>query len=278
MSVDTRDVQVRLIAMISTFHDVCVQNGLVYYIIGGTMLGAVRHKGFIPWDDDIDIGMPRKDYDILIEKAKDLFDRDYLIKSYASDPSFEYQFAKLFDSNTTLIEYLSYKKEGVVGGIYVDIFPIDGLGNTRSEAASRFNKCVIISKLIRYKIMNCVSPKYLGRILQVLLRPIDLISLRRMFDWYLNKHEYCKCDYVANILGAWGLKEIMPRSHFGNPTEYLFEGLKLLGPEKADEYLSSLYGDYMTLPPLGKRQSHHKSIYVNLDLPFAKYEKEEVAK
>ena len=116
---DLRQFQLRSVVLLDAIDKVCKEHGIKYYVIAGTLLGALRHKGFIPWDDDLDIALMRSDYDLLIEHASEWFPEPFSIVAYNNDLSYPKYFAKLEDKSTTLVErfYLGY-----VGGIYMDIF------------------------------------------------------------------------------------------------------------------------------------------------------------
>ena len=120
------------IDLFKAFIEVCQKLQLKYYLLGGTLLGAVRHKGFIPWDDDIDVGMPRKDYEIFIQKAQDLLPEHYFVQTLYSEPTIPYNFCKIRNSNTTFVEY-SIKKLNINHGVYIDVFPLDGYPNDKKE-------------------------------------------------------------------------------------------------------------------------------------------------
>lgn len=119
------EIQLKLLDMLKWFHEFCIENKLRYYALGGTMLGAIRHKGFIPWDDDIDVGMPREDYDKMIELVIDKQDEKYRLEKPLQNKDFVYQYCKLYDTSTTLVENTRYKTKR---GVYLDIFPLDGIG------------------------------------------------------------------------------------------------------------------------------------------------------
>ena len=131
------ELQSKLFEMLKWLVDFLNKNNIRYYVVEGTMLGTIRHKGFIPWDDDIDIAIPRDDY----EKLINLFDHqidNYVIESPKNDSKeYLYPFAKIYDVNTTMIEHL---KKDVIRGVYIDIFPLDGIGDTLDEAQKNFKK------------------------------------------------------------------------------------------------------------------------------------------
>lgn len=261
------ELQNRLLVMLKVFHKFCVENKIRYYALGGTMLGAVRHRGFIPWDDDIDVGIPRKDYERLIS-IRDKFPTPYLLEQPLENKDFVYSFAKLYDTTTTLIENTRYKTKR---GIYLDLFPLDGIGNTYRESVANFKKIDKTNNLINTKV--CAVRKgrafyknaaiVIGRLIpsclfnwQKAIKKNNDICAARDFDKY---------EYVANVHGNWREKEISKRTTFGEPTLYKFEDMQIYGPAKADEYLRGVYNNYMQLPPEEKRHSHHDYIFLDLE-------------
>lgn len=135
-SYDIRPLQLRILNILLALDRVCKEHNLRYYLWAGTMLGAIRHKGFIPWDDDLDIAMPRKDYDLLMKNAKDWMPEPFEVVSYETDAeNYPLPFAKIQDGSTTLIErmHLSY-----LGGIYLDVFPLDGMPSSSLERRLHF--------------------------------------------------------------------------------------------------------------------------------------------
>ena len=123
MEYDIRPLQLHLLDILISFQQVCEKQGLKYYMVDGSLLGAMRHKGFIPWDDDMDIAMPRDDYERLIQHSKEWLPEPLEFVCYENDPKYPLHFGKIQDASTTLIErpHLYY-----LGGVYVDVFPIDG--------------------------------------------------------------------------------------------------------------------------------------------------------
>jgi len=265
-----------LLEMLSWFHDFCVDNNLRYYVVGGTMLGAVRHQGFIPWDDDIDVGMPRPDYIRLAKLLKKHTGRYVLETPYTERMDFYYPISKLYDTETTLVENTRYK---VKRGIYLDIFPLDGTGNSEEESMSFFRniKCqrnllLALTTGIRegrnfwknaaILLMRCVPDWLLNK--KRMLLSLDKLSQQKSFD---------QSEWVGNMMGNWMERELMPRQVLGTPTQYLFGSLKVFGPEDYDGYLTSLYGNWRELPPPDKRKSHHDYLYIDLENSYLYIEK-----
>ena len=137
------ELQQELLKILKWFHGFCVENNLRYYADGGTMLGAVRHKGFIPWDDDVDVCMPREDYNKLISLSASL-PKPYVLETPQSEAKdFLYAFSKIYNTDTTLIEK---GKKNIKRGIYLDVFPLDGLGNSEKEAKKNFARTAKLVK------------------------------------------------------------------------------------------------------------------------------------
>ena len=265
------ELQSKLVEIMSFFHDICQKNNIRYYILGGTCLGAVRHGGFIPWDDDIDVGLPRKDYDRFIELMKSGGNEKYVLECPLENKDFVYSYGKLYDTTTTLTENTRYKTKR---GAYLDIFPLDGAGNSVEEYQKHFKKINKYNNYISTKVC-AINPHrkfyknaaiFLGRCL-----PECLFGWRwayKKVDALCRQKNYDECEYIGNMYGNWREREITERSVFGNPTLYNFEGLQIYGPENADKYLSSLYGDYMKLPPKEKQVTHHDFLHLDLKKPY----------
>ena len=261
------DLQNRLFIMLCWFHDYCEENEIRYYAIGGTMLGAARHKGFIPWDDDIDLGVPRKDYNKLIGMFQKPIDGYYLESPYSGNRDFLYSFSKLYDINSTLIEHTRYDCKR---GIYIDIFPLDGVGNSKEEAVSNVRQfdrknmllmmrtCAIRKERRWYKNLSI----HLARLIPSFV--INEKNLAIQLDQLANKMNDEEAVYWANMNGAYRYKEIVKGELFGEPTLYEFEGKMINGPQKYNEYLTEIYGDWSQLPPEDRRKTEHD--FVNLDL------------
>lgn len=268
------EMQSKLLDMLRWLDAYCRMHHIRYYVLGGTMLGAVRHKGFIPWDDDIDIGIPRADYERLCKMLQQSEDGKYMLETvFSEEQAYAYPFAKLYDTTTTLIEN---KKRELIRGIYIDIFPLDGIGNTKEEAQKNFKK--VRRKFQFYLTRTCGIRqgrawwKNLAVRLVSNLPFIDNRKLRIDLDHLCKKYDFDQCQWIGNIFGAWGFKEVMHREIAGQPTEYPFEDLTVYGAEMFDAYLSHLYGKWQELPPVDKQVSHHDYKAVDLNTSFHSYQ------
>lgn len=266
------ELQKKLLDILVWFHNFCIENQLRYYVLGGTMLGTMRHKGFIPWDDDIDVGMPREDYNRLIELLEDKQMDSYVLESPNSKKEdFIYPFAKLYDVRTTLVEHCRYD---VKRGIYLDIFPLDGVGNDLSIAKKHMNKVFVLQDILALKISafrkNRKFYKNFGVFLFRLI-PNKCISAKKLIkkiNVLCQEFDINKSTYGGNLFGQWRGNEIMESSIYGKPTIYKFHGYEIYGVEKPNEYLTNLYGNWQELPPKDKQVSHHDFTYIDLNKSY----------
>lgn len=267
----TSELKSKLTQMLEWFHNFCEENDLCYYALGGTMLGAVRHNGFIPWDDDIDVGMPREDYERL-ESLLSGKDGKYVLETPNTPAKdYFYPFSKIYDTDTTLVENTGIK---IKRGIYIDIFPLDGIGNSCEE--SKENYAAIQKK---YNLLLARTGgirrgrkfyKNAAVALFKLVPPCILKKKELLLDLAnaCKAHDYADCTWCGNLVGAWRFKEVMPKSVMGEPKLYKFEGLDIYGAQDADAYLTSLYGDWRQLPPEDKRVTHHDYVMLDLNSPY----------
>lgn len=261
-------LQTKLLEMFSWLTRFLSDNNLRYYVVGGTMLGAVRHKGFIPWDDDIDIAMPRKDYERLI----DLFSQDvehYVVESVRSDAKdFCYSFVKFYDASTTMTEQAKRK---IKRGVYIDIFPLDGIGQTIEQSIQNYKKIDRLNMLLAMKACKLRKGRKWWKNIAALLGcflPISEKKLSVKLDRVCSAIDFDESVYVGQLMSTYRRKEIMEKEIYGTPTLYDFENIKVYGPEKYDEYLTRIYGDWRKLPPIEKRVTAHDFIELNLNKSY----------
>ena len=247
------------------FDNYCKKNNLKYYMIGGTFLGSIRHKGFIPWDDDMDIAMPREDYEEFLKK----YPQDkYLILNYKTHPEYKYYISKLCSK-----KYVIKEKTGNTVNLFVDIFPIDGMPNNKLLKKIHCLRILYHRMKLSFFYNDTIDKnkkrKFYEKILIVLATRIPFKKLinpskeKYKIDKLLMKYSFYKSNYSGTIMGAYREREIVKTKLFGQPTLYKFEDTKLYGPERFDEYLTHIYGDYMSLPPKEKQICGHiDEIYI----------------
>ncbi|MBR1630505.1 MAG: LicD family protein [Paludibacteraceae bacterium] len=258
-----------LLGHLKAIDDVCQKHGLRYYIYCGTMLGAVRHKGFIPWDDDLDIAMPRPDYERFIRHAGEWLPAPYEFVCWESNPEYPLPFGKIQNADTTLIErpHLYF-----LGGSYIDVFPIDGVPDGRWSQRIHFAKYEILKKIIYMAYRDpyrhghgasCWLPLFCRKV-------IGQQRAQRATRRLLMKHDFSYrrsvCTYDDGMRGI-----IDKESVLGHPTPITFETLRVMGVQHADAYLTQMYGDYMRIPPHDDQRQHNFH-YLDLEHPYRSYD------
>ena len=252
-------MQEKLLEIVKWYHDFCIANNLRYYMIGGSMLGSARHKGFIPWDDDIDVGMPRKDYERFLDLTEGKVIDHYTSESFRSgNPDYVFPFAKLYDTNTTLVEI---KRIPVRRGIFMDVFPLDGASFSKRYQQS-YNKFHLWKNLLSVMTAEVNENRKWNVNMSIRLAAVipfhDALVKRLLYliDHFCKTIDFDNAKTVANLVGSRKSKELLDREIFGTPTLYEFEDTFLYGPELYERYLTELIGDWRTLPPEDKRNGH----------------------
>ena len=264
-----------IVDVLRQFIKFCKEYGLTYYCCGGTAIGAIRHQGMIPWDDDIDVFMPRPDYDRFVEIATSIDLGDYELVTPYNHDNYPLYFVKLCNRHTTLQEEADTP---CVYGLYIDVFPIDGAPDdyeTARAMVQKFtktkNKLEAISthSSFREYLSLLVKPKEWGRFVRktvgFFFRSMYRKRLLRQMNRLMYQYNYETSTLVAVYCGSYGPKEVFPKAWLAGTVPFTFEGLIVDLPSGYDQYLRQYYGDYMQLPPVEKRISHHVKAYFNLD-------------
>lgn len=270
-----REIQLEQIKIIKIFVKICEKENLTYYMIGGTMLGAIRHKGFIPWDDDADFGMPRSDYDKFLTVASKYLTNGVILETFSTNSQYPYYFSRVSSSEHKI--FFGTGKKGRMENIWVDIFPLDGMPNKR--IIRLFHKYYLLlcralyqfSRFEEYVDFNKSNRIWYERFLIFLGNNLPIEKwLSKKKEWCrvdkaLKKYPYEQYDYLINLMGGHKLKELFSKKVFGEGFIYDFEGMKLCGPSNYDFYLKQLYGDYMTFPPEAERNWHRTELIADSD-------------
>ena len=251
------EVKQRLLVLLKDIKEVCKEHNLKFFIIGGTLLGSVRHGGFIPWDDDIDIHMPREDYNKLIQLQKDGLLKNTLHVSELNR-KYKYLFGKYSDNDTIVKEMaLDAGKFGVP----VDIFPLDGLGNTYGEAKKLQEKIKIWTKLQKMFLLN----KWIK--LAIMLTPaFPIFFFRKFIERKFHKLQTKNSFYESKFVGTFVVKSqerrIFKKEIYADTVMLPFEDDKFPAPVGYIEWLERFYGkNYMAIPPLEKQKGHYSTAY-----------------
>lgn len=266
-----REFQLRSVCLLEAIDKVCKKYGIQYYIIAGTLLGAVRHKGFIPWDDDMDIAFMRPDYDMLMEHADEWVPAPFSVVNYKNCAHYPKYFAKLEDTSTTIVErfYLGY-----AGGIYMDIFPLDKVPDNIIRRYIHYRRFNHARKMLYFAYRDPYKrgrgPKsWLPRLIQ---KYYSREKLHERCERILTEYRDSKnCNYVMTHDDGF---RAYKTEIFGEPLRLTFEGVEAAAPKIPDGFLSVIYGkDYMQLPPEKERRSHFHD-YCDLNTPYADFDME----
>ena len=268
MEYDIRELQKIQLEIAIEVKRICEKYDIKYFLIGGTLLGAVRHKGFIPWDDDFDIGMPREDYDAFISLCGSELNESFYLQSYETDPVFWRNFAKV-RKNATFFNEFEIRNKDTHKGIFIDIFPYDnadkiyGCQMYIQSFIVRFLSAIIVRKL---NVDTGPVTSLKNRFLKISSK---VISVERAIRWQMKAMKLnCKrkVDYFVSFGSQYNhRKETMPISKYLPIKEMEFEGIMFKVPNNSDYVLHRIFGDYMTLPPEEKRGGQH-AIEVRFDL------------
>lgn len=254
---ETREI---LLSLMDNIHAFCEKYGIKYYLAFGTLLGAVRHNGFIPWDDDIDIVMPRPDYDKFIELYSKEGDERLLASNV--DERYKYPFAKLCKKNTLLIE--KGGNAGVEIGVYLDVFPLDALGNSEKDAKKIMRELLPfvnlnLSLLVKQwrKEVSFVKNFAIWNLHNIALIMGGHRKLLKKIDKIIRTYDYNESAYVGEVIDEIQYKRITDKRLYENRELHVFEGRQFYIPSGYDKILKNFYGDYMTPPPVDKRVLTH---------------------
>lgn len=261
------DTQRYILYVLQEVTRVLEELNIPYFMQGGTMLGAIRHGGFIPWDDDVDLGIPRAEYDRMLKEVAAHLPENLELRTYDDETDHHYYFARIVDKRYQIRRMGSIEER--LENIWVDLFPLDGMPN--GFVSRQWHKMRLLVTRLKFH-LSCfekVNIKRPGRPLveRIIIR---FAMITHVGSWWntrkqldkldrlLKKYPPEKSDYLVNFTGQTSFKfnEMFKKEIYGQGKTYPFENMTLIGPEQYDPYLKSLYGDYMTPPKESDRNAH----------------------
>lgn len=263
-----RQLQLKELELLKFFQKICADNNISYFALGGTLLGAIRHKGFIPWDDDIDVGIPRPDYERLckILEEKDL-PEGLRFHTYKNSEDYIRYFGHIEDTSFKIVRHDKIKAEEAFA--WIDLFPLDAMPNNSLLRKLKVYQVLVLRAMFRFSCFDrLVDVNKKGRPLhERILVWIGLHTpIQKVFDTKkclarmeraLTSSAYEKSDYLVNAMGAYKFREMFHKKYYGVGKMYPFEDTEIRGPVDYDFVCTQLYGDYMTPPKMDDRNHHN---------------------
>lgn len=262
-----------VLQILKCFISYCKQNHLEYYAAYGTVLGAARHHGFIPWDDDVDVYMPRPDYDKFVVLAKKQPPKGHELLEHRYDRNYYSSYAKFCDANTTILEYTFLR---TCLGNFIDVFPLDGLPENTKERVSYCHRLMedhlLLASVSFHKSFSDILGEIKGLHLRTavtsirneLFRQKILNRTEKDFSTLPGKYRYETSNYLGYAASTCKNEKDLKKSIFGEGTYLPFEDIQIRVPSEYEKYLEYIYGNWKQFPPIEERQPQHSIAYINL--------------
>ena len=266
MNEELKKLQMCELDILKDIIKICKKHNLTYYMMGGTFLGAIRHKGFIPWDDDIDISLNRNEYEKLLKILETELPKKYSMDNFIVNKESLIYATRIEDSTVQVLDKAPNVQ--LVRNAWIDIFPLDGMPNNALIRKIHEFRLLYLRLKFKYSIFSlsvAQNKKHRPFHEKVLVflgnhfnfeKILDKKKCLHQLDKSLKKYDYDKSNYVVNFMGAYRFKEMFKKDIYENCSLYDFENTKLNAPKNYDFVLTQMYGDYMKEPPLDERNKH----------------------
>ena len=259
---DLRKAQLLMLKILKEVHKICEENNIKYFLSDGTLIGAIRHQGFIPWDDDLDIGMLREDYEKFCKIAPQILSENFILQNFQTDKGYGLQFGKVILKNTVWIEKVAKNTNRQWSGIYIDIFPYDNITENK-KMQKLINRLYIFIQgliLIKFKYINISNYESMAKKLKYVLKKIYLCTISKKLLIYIRdsicKRYLNKSNTLVTKYGGNFYKNQNPYNFYKDLTLQTFEDTSFYIPKNYDKILKNLYGNYMDIPPIEKQRQH----------------------
>ena len=258
-SITAEEIKEIQLNILKAVHKFCIDNDINYSLAYGTLIGAVRHRGFIPWDDDIDIMMPRKDYDIFIDKFQHNL---YKVYSAPKTPEYRLTYAKVIDIKTDLKEKTSLKLHL---GVNIDVFPIDNVSDDIKELEQWYTKKKYLEKIYNAKLLPLSIKHPRGLLTQIKYSLLNPYLTMKRLGLAIQKEAIAfnneSCHSVAMLSSPrTNINHVFPKSIMNEYINIEFEGLSFKSIKDYDRFLDIMYGNWRELPPLEEQRTHHSFV------------------
>ncbi len=264
-----RELQLCMLDMIKDIDKICQDHDIEYYLAFGSCLGAVRHKGFIPWDDDFDIAMTDDNYFKFLKVCEEKLDKEkYYVQTYNKEENYYLSFAKIRNIQTTLVEE-SNKDRNITYGVYIDVFPLVGVPNSKiKREILKINRAFMLSSNI-----NVINNKFLKTIFNIILKVFGRKRILKFTTKRCFKYKCADCNKIISIADGDGFdKNELDKDVYGKPKYVPFENTMFPIPENYDSYLNHIYGNYMKIPSKDEiKKNEHTPYFLDLHLPYKAY-------
>ena len=265
-----RKVQQLSVSLLKKFIAICEEHNLRYFFTGGSLIGVLRHEGFIPWDDDIDLGMPRKDYEKLLQILEQEMPEGYGICNRYTNKNWHFNMSQFFDKESEITIYLAEQPRKAY--VWLDVFPLDGLPMRKCWRWIWVKYILAHRYLVQIANISTQVDAHRSRPLKerIVLGICKAVPIGKVLntdkilghmEYVLKKYDFDDAEYAGNMLGRYREREVVPKKYFGTPVKAVFEGIEVNIPEMSHELQTALYGDYMKMPPECDRVAHNVTIH-----------------